>query len=102
MDRRYKLNVGLQLPPGSKGKFLPAGTEADEPELAGLDTDSLVKGGFLEEIAQPILCPACVDAPAGEGTAASRKKKYADILELREHYMKDHPALAAPATIQEV
>lgn len=100
MDRVFKLTVGLQLPPGSKGKFLPAGTAATESELEGLAVEPLLASGFLVEGEQQMRCPACQADEAA--TKKAKDAKYDSLLDLREHYMKDHPALAAPATIQEV
>ena len=57
MERTFKLVVGLQLPPGSKGKYLPEGTEAKETELAGLAVDPLVTSGFLVETTGKLRLP---------------------------------------------
>ena len=93
MARRYRLHVGLQLPPGTKGKWLEEGTEADEAELAGLNCDALVTAGFLEEMPRDLKCPACAES----GSAAQKKKVYATHDELKAHYADEHMALAAPA-----
>ena len=93
LARRYRLLVGLQLPPGTKGKYLDEGHEADETELTGLNADALVTAGFLEEMPRDIKCPACAET----GTAAQKKKVYADHAELSAHYASEHIALAAPA-----
>lgn len=92
--RRFRLRIGLQLPPGSKGKYLEAGTEATEDELPGLNVDHLVTANFLDELpSDPIRCPACEES----GTAADKKKRYDTSADLSAHYAAEHPALAAPA-----
>ena len=90
--RRVRLNVGLQLPPGTKGKYLEEGTEATEDDLAGLNVNALVAAGFVEEMPRDLKCPACAE----NGTAAQKKKTYASHAELRSHYDDEHIALQAP------
>ena len=91
--RRFRLTVGLQLPPGTKGKYLEEGSEATEEELAGLNANALLTAGFIEEMPRDLKCPACAE----HGTAAQKKKVYATHAELREHYDSEHIALAVPA-----
>ena len=98
MDRLFRLEVGLQLPPGSKGPTLEKGAEATETQLVGLNVDALLSRGFLTEMPQKLKCDACQDS----GSAADKKKTYVSLLDLRDHYGAEHPALAAPAAETEV
>lgn len=93
--RRFRAHVGLQLPPGSKGPYVNAGDEVDEAALEGLNVDALVESKWLEPLAEKLSCDACANDP--KASKAAKGKSYKDTLELRDHYAKDHPALAAPA-----
>jgi hypothetical protein len=69
------------------------------PELEGF----LIDGGAIRVVTGPkakadrLHCPAC----EAHGTKTEKAKTYADLLDLREHYGKAHPALAAPAGEEE-
>jgi hypothetical protein len=92
----YRLNQDLRVPTAGEQHFrwLSAGTEATEDELDGLALAPLEEGGFIKKIAEATYnCPACKE----HGTAAQKKEIYKSLLELREHYGKDHPGLAAPS-----
>ena len=97
-ERRFRLGIGLQLPPGSKGPYIPAGEEVTESQLAGLNVEALLQGmtqegePFLKAEPEKLHCPACEET----GTKEEAKKTYKDLNALRAHYGKDHPALAAP------
>ena len=72
----------------------PAGDKFKASAHPELNLAALVQGGHLEDVTKqgPLRCPAC----AKRGKAADKKRTYASLLELREHYGRNHPALAAP------
>jgi len=69
----YRLNQDLRVPTSDeKGHFrwLAAGTEATEDDLAGLALGPLEEGGFIKKIAEATYsCEACKE----HGTAAEKK-----------------------------
>lgn len=113
MGRRFRANADLTTPKryepaaGASGEFLEAarvgggdlikrGAEVGEDDLQGLYVNALVKGGFLTELeADPVKCSACAES----GSAAAKKKKYANLGDLQAHYAEEHPALAPPEEV---
>ena len=71
------------------------GTKFKASQYTELNLAALVQGGLLEDVTKqwPRKCPACQK----KGTAADKKRTYASLLDLREHYGRKHKALAAPA-----
>ena len=97
MAKKYRLHVGLQLPPGSKGKYLDEGTEATAEDLAPLNVGALVSAGFVEEMPADLKCPACAET----GTKKQKDEVFESTEALRAHYAADHVALAAPTDSEE-
>lgn len=72
----------------------PAGSTVTADQLAGLNVPALEEGGFLKrEKGDPIPCPHCSEHGKNK---KEREQEFKDLLELREHYGKEHPGLAAP------
>lgn len=70
--------------------------EEFEAELPHEQENALVYGGALKVLkADKLECPACKEQ------GKKRVRKFDSLNELREHYGKDHPALAAPAGEEE-
>lgn len=113
MGRRFLVNTPLTIPKryepvaGAEGEFLEArkvgggntikkGSEVGESDLEGLYVNALVQGGFLTELdEEPVKCSECGE----HGTKAAAGKKYANLGELKAHYLADHPGLAAPEEV---
>ena len=85
MAKQYRVNYAFS--------GFDEGVPVGAGELAGLNTSALVQGGFLEEKAARVACPACSEDRSVRKTDVPNFQK-ADTLE--EHYAKEHPALAPP------
>lgn len=93
----YLLHESLRVPSreGEKFRWLPAGTQANADELAGLVLPALETGGIIEQVsAASYACEACQE----HGKAEDKKATYA-LEELQAHYREAHPGLAPPEEV---
>ena len=89
MARRYRVLLPLAF--AQPGDELSADEPYGTPPLT-LSYDGLVAGGFVEEIAPSVACPACTE----QGLKKKDVPNFQKAETLEEHYRKEHPALVAP------
>lgn len=87
MEKEYKV----------VGPHLVAGHSTDEKFKAEFHPElelALVNGGHIKVLSkpEPLKCEAC----QAHGNQKEKRATFKDLLDLREHYGKEHPALAAP------